>query len=298
MEERKMRIMHALGLGAALALLAPAGCAELETGESVQGAWTLNAWTLNGLGYFKVEGQHIANQPLGQNPDTAGLADDSIGRGVLRYAARCALEATDTLWIQDTRGGSWDRTDPMDGLIGLLPQWRKRGLDRSEQAWLMACMLTHVNAYGQAVPLSLRGHHPALAADKTERAEFPYFEGAFWGSFGERSEGGEVEYEPNAMYACYGEDQLIACDGNASLAAHVLWRRVCARGGCDNFQVVGACRDYDGRGVYACGAEYDGIVSDCRDQPSTSAQNWPPGTNSWGAKVANSYLAKISCDVD
>lgn len=87
--------------------------------------------------------------------DTA-LLDTAGGRSVLDYVVRCALPTGTTLYGD---GGL-----ELHGQIGLAPAWADRGLTTSEQRWMTACLLQHLNGLGQHVDIVLDGAHAALAA--------------------------------------------------------------------------------------------------------------------------------------
>lgn len=82
------------------------------------------------------------------------LLDTGGGRSVLGYAMRCALSQGTTL---SAAGGL-----AFQGLFGLASGWSGRGLTTSEQRWVTACLLQHLNGLGLGVDIMLEGSHPAL----------------------------------------------------------------------------------------------------------------------------------------
>ena len=87
------------------------------------------------------------------------------------------------------------------GSIGLMPKWTRHKLSRKGQEWISACLLARVNAHDTVEPISMRGHHPALAASPEELLEFPLQEGAFYGNVF------IPDPDPQDLNACRGQDQ-------------------------------------------------------------------------------------------
>jgi hypothetical protein len=85
------------------------------------------------------------------------LLDTAGGRSVLEYTIRCAL--SDGTTVQ--RDGY-----AFEGDLALAPAWTSRGLTTSEQRWMTACLLQHLNGLGASVPIMLEGSHPALVPDE------------------------------------------------------------------------------------------------------------------------------------
>jgi hypothetical protein len=77
------------------------------------------------------------------------------GQSVLRHALRCALN--DGTTVQSASGA-------FAGELNLAPAWASRALNTSEQRWLTACMLDHLNGLAAEVSIGLVGQHPALVA--------------------------------------------------------------------------------------------------------------------------------------
>jgi len=237
---------------------------------------------------------------------SAGLAGDVFGQNItpgqelLKYTARCALEAGEKLVIKDTNG----KVHSWPGTLGLLSKtagaklglnWTKAALPAEGVRWWMACMLAHVNAFQTPVELSLRGPHPALEnPSASERKDFPHTEGAFYGDFGDSNDDAINE----RMYACFSEELFLECERSfpgqgKAMAIHTIHQRVCAHGGCDNFQVVAPCTNFLGDGKYACETEIDGWFTDCHTVASISKGNWPVPTKY--AEVGTVNLKEISC---
>jgi len=148
-------------------------------------------------------GQAVAVPPEGvlaaANPQQVELADlelasTALKREQLTYLLRCALPENVEVYTQQ---GAERFT--FAGQIGLAPRWVSEALTPSEERWVSACLLAHVNAFGKHVMLSLRAQQPpvpALQASAEEQQGFPIFEGGFFGNL----------FAPMPVaYACRGE---------------------------------------------------------------------------------------------
>ena len=111
------------------------------------------------------------------NPDLASTADK---RKQLTYLVRCALPADVALYA-DIEGERF--TFP--GSIGLAPRWLTEAMTPSEERWVSACLLAHVNYFGKHVRISIRATGiavPELEASADEQETFSIFEGGFFGN--------------------------------------------------------------------------------------------------------------------
>jgi hypothetical protein len=121
------------------------------------------------------------------------LASTAAKRKQLTYLVRCALPADVALYA-DIEGERF--TFP--GSIGLAPRWLTAAMTPSEERWVSACLLAHVNYFGKHVLVSMRAIPPpvpALAVAADEQQTFTLFEGGFFGNL--------FTPEPVA-YACQG----------------------------------------------------------------------------------------------
>lgn len=126
-----------------------------------------------------------AERPGASGPRPIALADPSLAstpekRQQLTYLIRCALPA-DIVVYADV--GPDRFTFP--GGMGLAPRWLFAALTPSEERWVSACLLAHVNYFGTPVTVSMRAHEPpvpALVTDATEHQTFALFEGGFFGN--------------------------------------------------------------------------------------------------------------------
>jgi hypothetical protein len=111
------------------------------------------------------------------NPDLASTADK---RKQLTYLVRCALPADVALYA-DIEGERF--TFP--GSIGLAPRWLTEAMTPSEERWVSACLLAHVNYFGKHVRISIRATGvsvPDLVASADEQQTYTIFEGGFFGN--------------------------------------------------------------------------------------------------------------------
>jgi hypothetical protein len=140
-------------------------------------ALSMNALSMNALSMNALSMNRLSASTLLVNPTTAGdLIATATGRQALQYIARCALVEGDHLRVE-YGGQSWD----FPGLLGLASEWEYRALDAAGQEIMTACLLSHVNAFGVSVPISLRS--PMLAeADVLESSVYYYGDGAFFGN--------------------------------------------------------------------------------------------------------------------
>jgi hypothetical protein len=125
------------------------------------------------------------------NPDLASTAEK---RHQLTYLVRCALPKTVVLYA--AQGGE---RFTFQGSMGLAPHWLYEAMTPSEERWVSACLLAHVNYFGKHVRVSMRATDPpvsALEATEEEKKTFAIFEGGFFGNL----------FSPNPVaYTCQGE---------------------------------------------------------------------------------------------
>ena len=108
------------------------------------------------------------------------LAATAATRKQLTYLVRCALPPEVALYA-DIAGERF--TFP--GSIGLAPRWLTDAMTPSEERWVSACLLAHVNFFGKHVRISIRATPPPvpeLAATAEEQQTYTIFEGGFFGN--------------------------------------------------------------------------------------------------------------------
>lgn len=208
----------------------------------------LSGFGSNGLGVNGLGVNGLGINGLGINGlDFSGKRVDPVALELLRYVARCALGADQYLAVR--ADGTSER---LAGALGLAPEWPVR-LSGEDERWVTACLLAHVNAFGEPVPISLRAGR-RIAADATERDAFPIHEGAFFGSL--------------------SSAQRFSCSAVAPVTALALSRdralRVCTDPGSScSIEPVGACDEMCGaydeeQGYSRCrggGAVHDAVVN-------------------------------------
>ena len=79
------------------------------------------------------------------------LASTPAKRKQLTYLVRCALPA-DVAVYADVDGERFT----FSGSIGLAPRWLTEAMTPSEERWVSACLLAHVNYFGKQVRISIR----------------------------------------------------------------------------------------------------------------------------------------------
>jgi len=174
----------------------------LRAGWAAAGAGSngipLNGMPLNGASQqdgasaagHSVNAAHGVGTPSTPPPDAGSpiqmaLADPTLAstaakREQLKYLVRCALPADVALYA-DIEGERF--TFP--GSIGLAPRWLTEAMTPSEERWVSACLLAHVNYFGKHIQISIRATGiavPELEASADEQETFSIFEGGFFGN--------------------------------------------------------------------------------------------------------------------
>jgi hypothetical protein len=127
-----------------------------ETMEGPYGNNGLNPvdfWSLSNQQALRALGAGALNNSSGALVSTS-LLGTAGGRSVLSYTIRCALPGSASVQAAD---GS-----VFYGDLGFAPDWSTRALTTSEQRWMTACLLQHLNGLGQHVTMLLQGSHSAL----------------------------------------------------------------------------------------------------------------------------------------
>ena len=211
-------------------------------------AMSWNAMSWNALASERL-GNELTYQPLSGSP----MHTEADGRELLTYIARCALNEGDVLIATDTSKNAVlaDSTLEKDsdgdsleyksvktlqyrfaGLLGLAPEWEHGPLSPSKARLISACLVGHLNAYGQSVTISIRSHG-ALEPSADEKANFPVYEGTFFGM---------VFDDPDdqiTVYGCQGDarDMALAQSPDRALRSCTDPSRDC------QVVSVGRCRD-------------------------------------------------------
>ena len=212
----------------------------VEQGLKSNNRIVLNRIVLNRIVLNRIVLNSLSDENLAHD-SVSELKESEEGRELLLYVVRCALAEDDSLIISHN-----DETYELPGLMGLASDWQQRALTDSEQRWLSACLLGHVNAYGVSVELSLRARD-LVGASAEEAAAFPVYEATFFGNIFLPPDNGvdndEINNDSNSSsltaYACLGSTPDIAM-------AHAPTRslRVCADPTPDcELETLGYCRD-------------------------------------------------------
>ncbi len=218
-----------------------------------------NSAAASQLAAGKLSVEQVGPHSYALNVDgAAGLLATDNGREVLSFIVSCALPETDSLVLPGPV--------PLEflGELGLAPEWIDHPLRESGRGWVSACLYARINAHDVPLPISLRGQHPALAADAAEAAEWNLEEGAFYGDF----------FAPTtdtfAWIACQGADQAAGETGglvdrdcaepDPADPTHTLCGLSFA-GNCGEFSATHVCKHFSPHDFYR----------DCRDQPLGAA---------------------------
>jgi len=241
-----------------------------QVGETAQEVVTSNRLTMNRLTMNRLTMNSLSAtklSPNGQQLSATTLADTEDGREVLRYLVRCALP--DGASLTATVSGT---TYVFPGLLGLASNWMQGPLTGTGRRWITACLLAHVNGYGVQVPISVRGNHPSLTADNSERTSYGVQEVSFFGDIFASDDGDGSAAVP--MYACGGQSQQVACGSSGSN----FWpARSCANAADCEIQFLGACKDMSGANAHVCGSVLQDGYSKCHTAAKSSFGFWPYG---------------------
>jgi hypothetical protein len=247
---------------------------------------SLNGLSLNGLSLngFNTEGEAVFDA----DEDMVTTAD---GREVLSYIAKCTLEpGTKLVATYNSVTYEWP------GELSLAPGWVDTGLTASEERWISACLLAHVNETGYSVTISVRAHSGTISASASEKDTYLVQEGAFYGNlFGSST--------PAPTYACQGDDPALSVLHSEDRDL----RRLCTdtTSSCD-ITVTGRCRDvcedYEPKyGWYNCtggSTTYTETVAVYlyADDPDTLNDNCSSGTSCTMSASGTNTAAFLDCD--
>lgn len=252
-----------------LAVLSCAACAEptvesstrqsvLEGNRIVANRIVANRIVANRIVANRIVANRISNNRFRLNQQAAGdLLDDEGGRELLAYFVSCAVPRDITL-VADHHGHHYE----FPGDIGLAPKWIDRSLNKPEQRWVSACLISRVNKFAISIPISIRGPHNALTVTADEADEFSLEEAAFYGNIFTPLD------EPIIWVACRGRSQAAGEGGGLSM-------RDCAE------------PDPDNPGLTMCGFTYAG---DCAD--------WSKPKNAYACKSFEQHFAGVRDDDD
>jgi hypothetical protein len=144
-------------------------------GVTINGV-TINGVTINGVVMNGFPLQGLVN-PKGLSERLEMVARNKDGMELLRVFTACALPEGEALEVSNG-----EEILRYQGSLGLAPEWRTSSLSEPSQRWMSACLLSHVNAMGAHVQISVRGDRPSLEPTDQEAKEYRIEEGAFYGN--------------------------------------------------------------------------------------------------------------------
>ncbi|WP_244237132.1 hypothetical protein [Corallococcus llansteffanensis] len=170
--------------------------APLERGGLSQAFTASNGLSTNGLSTNGLSTNGLSTNGLSTNGlSTNGLsalsfttwfngnASVAYSDMVMKYVVACALPSGQTrVWTNPTTGVSYS----WPGALGLATGWAQgNAATVAEQQRLSACLAAHVNKFGVAVPISVRGRDAtgaAIPVTSSEAADYSEPEACFFGN--------------------------------------------------------------------------------------------------------------------
>ena len=202
----------------------------------------------------------LAGAPL--DGATTELTSSQDGQALLTDVVRCALPTGESASFP-TEGGS-DLVLP--GLLGLAPAWSVGPIGVTDQRFVTACLMAHVN--GREVPFPISVRSARRNADQIESLTFPAEEMAVYGNL----------FAPDGeVFACFGEavSQTLGSSGGISDAVpNYLDFRFCSIDAECGFNLVGACFRFPSSDVTSssCETRSRNIYERCHARPIQEAQ--------------------------
>jgi hypothetical protein len=241
-----------LGLG-----LLAAGCNQLaeqgvvndEDPLTAQNGLSTNGLSTNGLSTNGISSNGISSNGLSTNGlSTNGLSTNGISSNGLvmdalrdttslgansriffRYLVSCALPAGQTVTYNWTDANNIVHTEDNPGQLGLAPAWQTGPLDQAGKEIVSACMASRTNSLGVTVPISMRSKGvAALAVSSSERSQYTYGEGSFWG---------DLFASTPYLYSC----SRAPYDAGTSTSQYTSKGRTCAAADCGIIKYLGRC---------------------------------------------------------
>jgi len=145
---------------------------------------------------------------------------------LLHYVVECSLPSG-VSWSPKLSNGT---SIEYAGMFGFAPHYVDTPLSLSEEEWLTACILVHVNAFGKHIEISVR-NVATIGFTNDEEEHYRSYEGAFFGN---------VFEIPQRMFSCQGtpEPQALAESSDRT------WR-VCTDVNHDHCPIsIGYCADH------------------------------------------------------
>jgi hypothetical protein len=246
---------------------------DSSTGDPLEGKLSTNGLVLDVEGLAALDMAALgswrsSSQAQASSRSLIQLAARPGGLEQVEYLALCALSRGTELAVADSSGAEVR----FSGLYGLAPEWVDEECGPSCQRWISACLVSHANAFGQRIQISLRGRHPGLVWDDAIVADYPLQEGAFYGN---------VFAAVPIAYACAGR-ALIEFDEDDPTNWHFteeadryLTQRICSAGSPCGLENAGLCHVPRGT-ASACAIDagevsYYGACQTADDGPGTGA---------------------------
>ena len=201
----------------------------------------------------------LAGAPL--DGATTELTKSQDGQALLTDVVRCAL-ATGESASFPTEGGT-DLVLP--GLLGLARGWSVGPIGETDQRFVTACLMAHVN--GREVPFPISVRSSRRNADLVESLTFPAEEMAVYGNL----------FAPaREVFACFGEAvaQTLGSSGGLSDAVpNYLDFRFCSIDAECGFNLVGPCFRFPSSDVTSssCETRSRDIYERCHERPIQEA---------------------------
>ncbi len=204
-----------------VAASAPAlgGCGNIEGSDTdddalgvvQQAELSRNELSRNALSFNELSRNELSRNALAAGT-LSGNALSSAGLGVqlIKYAVRCALPDDVCVDVPVTATDTSVPSECVDGVchfcgnLNLAPNWQTTPLSLTQEKWVTACLLAHVNVDGVSIPISVRDAVDGniAKAKPPESNSYDAPEAAFFGNV----------FTPNAN----GEYEKYACNAGAS----------------------------------------------------------------------------------
>lgn len=96
------------------------------------------------------------------NTANTNLKGSAGGRSVLDYAVRCGVPAGHNIWYTS---GMFSLSETGEGHMDTAMGWKTTGLTMTQAEDLFACVIAHMNGFGEYVPIHLSGPNVAEVSD-------------------------------------------------------------------------------------------------------------------------------------
>jgi hypothetical protein len=256
---------HALRVALVALPLALCACSASVTTDDGPGSDEADLISFNGLAPEALLGARDSLTALAGAPlegATTALASSPDGQAVLTDLVRCALGAGAA--VSFPRDGGPDLV--LAGLLGLAPGWEDSPIGETDQRFVTACMMAHVNGRETPFPISVRSSRRDAPA--TEMLAFPAEEMAVYGNL----------FAPEGeMFACFGEAVAKSLGSSGGIGDSLgvpsyLDFRFCSFDQKCGFSLVGACFRFQGDVTTSSCETRSGTVYDsCHERPIQEA---------------------------